>query len=145
MELESKTVFNFRDKTLALDRLRGTDFKYNKRVYLPNPVSTQKEALHEMRRNEMEKVFKKVVARTNKEKENRSDQREERKTNEKEDKEKKETLENALDREIIKRLKLINEIRKNKEPNKAGNDITDASGGAVVVVPRGLNLTIVVP
>ena len=68
LETESKMIFNPRNKDLSLSRLKATDFKYNKRIKLPEIEDPNLEARHQIRREEMEKTFSKLVNLTNRRK-----------------------------------------------------------------------------
>ena len=57
IEAESKATFIFREKTVSLARLKCTNFKYNKRLHLPEPTSSEREAMHHMRKEEMMNTF----------------------------------------------------------------------------------------
>ena len=43
LEIESKNISNFREKSISLGRLRCTEYKYNKRVHLPEPRSADRD------------------------------------------------------------------------------------------------------
>ena len=64
IEAESKTIYNFRDKEVSLSRLLCTDFKYNKRIHLPEPRDVTREAQHQTRKEEMKKVFCRLAKRS---------------------------------------------------------------------------------
>ena len=64
LETECKMVFNPRENNLSLSRLKATDFKYNKRIKLPEISDPNLEAKHQIRREQMEKVFLKLVHQT---------------------------------------------------------------------------------
>ena len=61
IEAEARTIYNHEEKEIDMGKLRATDFKYNKRSQLPGPSKPCTEALHQVRRDEMIKVFKSVV------------------------------------------------------------------------------------
>ena len=48
------------EKALDLSKLKATDYKFNKHIYLPKHDSTEKEARHEARRLAMLEVFRQV-------------------------------------------------------------------------------------
>ena len=112
MELESKMIFNFRANDLSLERMRCTDFKYNKRIFLPQPKNANREALHQTRREEMLRVFKKVAVKSQTERDwkqagnNRSDTKKEKKKRELST-DKKNKVDDQIDSEIQKRLNRI--------------------------------------
>ena len=54
-------IYSKKDKNLNLGRLKATDYKFNKYVCLPRPESTYREAIHEIRKAEMLKVFRKTL------------------------------------------------------------------------------------
>ena len=51
-------VYIKRDNTLDLDKVKVTDYKFNKFVHLPVAQEVTAKAKHEVRRAAMEKVFK---------------------------------------------------------------------------------------
>ena len=53
-------IYNYKDKTLNFANLKATDYKYNKRIFMPEPDSAEIETLHEVRRTEMRKIFSRV-------------------------------------------------------------------------------------
>ena len=61
IETEGRMVFNHRERSIALSRLRCTDFKYNKRIRLPETNNTELEACHQLRRDHMKGVFNRVL------------------------------------------------------------------------------------
>ena len=60
-EAKSTMVYLRSERSLDLGKMRATNYKYNKHVYLPKNDSTEKEALHEVRRMTMLDCFKKVT------------------------------------------------------------------------------------
>ena len=62
VKTESRLVYNHVSKTLDMSRMRATDFKYDKRLMLPGPEQADKESLHQIRRNEMLKLFCNVAS-----------------------------------------------------------------------------------
>ena len=48
------------EKGEDMGKLKATDYKYNKFVYLPRPQKSTKEAKHEVRKVAMERIFKEV-------------------------------------------------------------------------------------
>ena len=122
IEIESKMLYNFRESTISLGKLRGTDFKYNKRIFLPNPKNTEREALHEMRRTEMAKVFKKVAEKSLKERDRKKNvilERKKPRHHAKDHKMMDSTEEgmnggDKIEIDIRERLKYLDEIKKRK-------------------------------
>ena len=53
-------VYNSKSKSLNLGNLRATNYKHNKRLYLPNNSKVEHESSHETRRVEMLRVFNRV-------------------------------------------------------------------------------------
>ena len=64
IEAESKMIYNMREKTISLSRLKSTDYKYNKRIQLPEQTDVNREAQHQIRREEMIRAFRRVVRKT---------------------------------------------------------------------------------
>ena len=60
-EAKTAMIYLKSDKTLDLGRIKATDYKFNKRVFLPEDESVDKEAIHEVRRATMMEIFKKTV------------------------------------------------------------------------------------
>ena len=54
-------IYSKKDKVRDLGKLRATNYKFNKYVCLPKPETTYREAIHEIRKAEMMKVFKRTV------------------------------------------------------------------------------------
>ena len=59
-EARSRMVYSKEEKNLDMGNLRATDYKYNRYVHLPKPKTAEDEALHEIRKAESMKVFKRV-------------------------------------------------------------------------------------
>ena len=59
-------IYSKESKSLNLGKLKATDYKFNKFLHLPRPESTYREAVHEIRKTEMMKVFKKTLKSTHK-------------------------------------------------------------------------------
>ena len=57
IEVESRLVYNKQTKEFNLGNLKATDHKLNKFVCMPKPTSVNKEAMCEVRKNEMIKAF----------------------------------------------------------------------------------------
>ena len=54
---KSQLVYNFQDQTLNPARLRATSYKFNKQTTLPQADSAESEMKHEVRKQELLKVF----------------------------------------------------------------------------------------
>ena len=51
-------VYNKSDKALDLGKMKATDYKYNKHVFLPKHETVERESLHDIRRTTMLEAFK---------------------------------------------------------------------------------------
>ena len=62
---EAKTAMTYikSEKQLDLGKLKATEYKFNKHVFLPKSESSEKEALHEVRRMAMLDVFRKSTSK----------------------------------------------------------------------------------
>ena len=60
VEAKACLVYDKEDFSLDLGRMRATDYKYNKLIHLPKPENVKREAQHEMRKEQMLRVFKSV-------------------------------------------------------------------------------------
>ena len=60
-EAKAAMVYIKAEKVLDLGKLKATDYKYNKHVFLPRNETTEKEALHEVRRVAMLDIFRKSL------------------------------------------------------------------------------------
>ena len=58
----SAMVYLKSEKSLDLGKIKATDYKFNKRVLLPEDGSTESEAIHEVRRSAMLDVVKKSIS-----------------------------------------------------------------------------------
>jgi len=63
---KSTMVYLKSEKTLDLGKMRATDYKFNKHVYLPRHEAVDKEALHEVRRQTMLNVFRQTASKNSK-------------------------------------------------------------------------------
>ena len=61
IEARAGMIYIKKDKMLNLGKLRATNYKFNKYVCLPKPETAHREAVHEIRKAEMLKIFKKTV------------------------------------------------------------------------------------
>ena len=69
LEAKARLVYDKEDRSLNLGRMRASDYKFNKMVHLPKPESVKRESLHEVRKDQMLRVFKEVVNNTEVQKE----------------------------------------------------------------------------
>ena len=60
IEAKARLVYNKEDLSLNLGRMRASDYKYNKMIYLPKIEDSRRESLHEVRKEQMLKVFNEV-------------------------------------------------------------------------------------
>ena len=60
-EQSGKMVFNYKSKTLDLGNLKATDYKHNKYLCMPDPESSDLENLHQFRRTECNRIFKRAL------------------------------------------------------------------------------------
>ena len=72
---KARLVYDKEDKSLDLGRMRASDYKYNKMVYLPKPEDSRRESLHEVRKEQMLAVFREVKRQGDLEKEHECSQR----------------------------------------------------------------------
>ena len=63
VEARSGMVYSKKDMTLNLGKLRATNYKFNKHVCLPRSETAYREAVHEVRKTEMLKIFRKSLCR----------------------------------------------------------------------------------
>ena len=61
-EKRSQLVYDFETKNLNPNRLKATDYRFNKTTNLPKPQSTDLELKHELRKAESIKLFDKVTS-----------------------------------------------------------------------------------
>ena len=61
-ENSGSMVFNYKTKSLDFGNLTAPKYKYNKTIGMPNPESCEKETFHEIRRNEMRRIFSKATS-----------------------------------------------------------------------------------
>ena len=64
-EAKSAMIYIKSEKVLDLGRMKATDYKFNKHVYLPKEETTEKEALHEVRRLTMLDAFRETTKNKN--------------------------------------------------------------------------------
>ena len=60
IEAKMKMVYDKENKSLDLGRLKASDYKYNKFIHLPKPESINREAMHEVRKEQMLATFRSV-------------------------------------------------------------------------------------
>ena len=65
-EAKAAMVYVKSEKVLDLGKLKATEYKFNKHVFLPKNETADKEAMHEVRRAAMLDVFKKSVSKEGK-------------------------------------------------------------------------------
>ena len=62
-EAKTAMVYLKSEKVLNLGKLKATDYKYNKHIFLPKGETAEKEALHEVRRMSMLEAFKETMGK----------------------------------------------------------------------------------
>ena len=65
IEARAGMMYSKRDKILNLGKLRATNYKFNKHICLPKPETAYREAVHEVRKTEMLKIFRKTLSGKN--------------------------------------------------------------------------------
>ena len=83
LEAQARMVYNKESKCLDMGNLRASDYKFNRNIHLPRSEDVQKESKHNIRREEMLRVFDQVVAEE-KERENKKKGRKSKKNEKKE-------------------------------------------------------------
>ena len=71
-EKRSQLVYDFKGKNLNPNRMKATDYRFNRSTFLPRPQTAENELKHEIRKSESLKVFQKVVAKNPSKKPNAS-------------------------------------------------------------------------
>ena len=64
-ESSGKMIYDLKQKSLNFANLRASEYKYNKRIFMPEPEKADIETLHEVRRTEMRKVFNRAAMNSN--------------------------------------------------------------------------------
>ena len=60
-EKRAQLVYDFQSKNLNPNRLKATDYRFNKSTHLPKPQDADSELKHEIRKSESLKTFNKVM------------------------------------------------------------------------------------
>ena len=60
-----KMVYNLKNKSLDFGNMQATMYKYNKRIFTPEPECPENEISHELRRTEMRRIFERAHKQTN--------------------------------------------------------------------------------
>ena len=61
ISVRSGMIYSRKEKVLDMGKMKATSYKFNKYVHLPRPETTIREAVHEIRKNEMLRIFRKTV------------------------------------------------------------------------------------
>ena len=62
---KSEMVYLKSEKVLDLGKMKATNYKFNKRIFLPKGETAEREALHEVRRMSMFETFKNTIKKSN--------------------------------------------------------------------------------